>query len=219
MPQLFLDPGNIPSACLECEHVPPAIPQAVRQLKHLPDLDLLLPGDLILISPLTPTSVQGLIQKDQWDGGYSKDDARWTHAAVYLGFDFNICEATGEGVHQASLLGSLATCMVRARRHPTINSDTRWKIAVAAALQIGTPYGIASTLKMHSRAKQGFYTPQQAKTQSPNGVNCSELFADAFLLATRITLQDTQVKGVSPAYLSFVKELEDVPLVWRSLPS
>ena len=63
----------MPNGCLECEHVPPAIAHAVRQLQHLPDLDLLLPGDLILTSPLTPTSVQGLIQKDQWDGGYRKD--------------------------------------------------------------------------------------------------------------------------------------------------
>lgn len=218
MAYLFLDPNKIPSNCSECTDVPPAIPQKVRELKHLPDRSLLLPGDLILISPQKPSFIQKQIRKAQLSGGYSDEDAHWTHAAVYLGFDFNICEATRKGVHQASLLDSLDTHLVRVRRDPTLDSDTRWKIAVAAALQIGTKYGIASALKIGFRSIKGLHNPQKAKTQSSNELICSELYADAFLFATGKTLQDTQAKEVSPAFLSYVDYLEDVPLAWRKIP-
>ena len=94
MSQKFLDPRNIPRGCQNCLHVPATLPLAVRELGHLPDLAQLLPGDLILFSPLEPTFIQKQIQKAQTIGGYHPDNARWTHAAVYLGSQFDICEAS-----------------------------------------------------------------------------------------------------------------------------
>ena len=219
MSQLFLDPANIPAGCLECSNVPPAIPKDVRKLQHLPDLDLLLPGDLILISPNNPTLLQRQIRNIQLQGNYSPEDSHWTHASVYLGFDFHICEATGKGVHQGTLLNSLADHLVRVRRDPTLDYKTRWKIVVGATLQIGKPYGLASALKIGYRAIKGFHNPFNQPTQSDDHFLCSELYADAFLFATRKTLQDTQAKEVSPAFLSYVDYLEDVPLAWRRIPS
>lgn len=85
MSQKFLDPRGIVRGCQPCQHVPATLPLAVRELGHLPNLAQLLPGDLILISPLAPTILQKQIQKGQKLGGYHEDNARWTHAAVYLG--------------------------------------------------------------------------------------------------------------------------------------
>ena len=181
----------------------------------------MLPGDLILISPLAPTFSQRAIQRTQEQGGYHPEDSRWTHASVYLGSDFDICEATvWKGVHRASLLDSVASHQVRVRRLGGLDSGTRWKIALAAALEIGRRYGLLSALKIALRARAGLHQPQETKTQSAAAVICSELFADSVLAATGQTLQWNHTgKEVSPAFLSFVPELTDVPLEWRKIPS
>ncbi len=219
MGQLFLDPQNLPRHCSHFQHVPASLPQSVRDLGHLPNLELLLPGDLILISPISPTSFQREIQKTQKTGGYHKDDAQWTHAAVYLGWHFNICEATiKSGVRQASLLDSLATHRVRFRRFPGLDVDFRWKIAVSAALQIGTSYGIVSAIKIYLRSTKGLHLPQKAGTKSRSKLICSELYADSLLAVTSRTLQyDHPGKDLSPALLSHVEELEDVPVDWLKI--
>ena len=218
MSQKFLDPRDIPRGCQDRLHVPATLPLAVRELGHLPDLTQLLPGDLILISPLEPTFLQKQIQKAQKIGGYHPDNARWTHAAVYLGSQFDICEATIKGVRRNSLLDSLPTHLVRARRDPTLDADSRWKIALSAALQLGTSYGIRSLLTIYSRAIKGLHVPQKTTTKSRSKLICSELYADSFFSATGSTLQwNHPGKEVSPAFLSHVEELVDVPLDWLKI--
>lgn len=219
MPQHILDPGKIPTDPARCPRIPAALPPKIRSLGHLPAVEALLPGDLILISPLVPTKAQKMIQAAQAKGGYGPDDAHWTHAAVYLGTDFAICEATVlQGVHHASLLDSLATHRVRVRRDLSLDADTRWRIALAAALQIGTRYGWVSALKISLRAQAGLHTPRKTKTQSPSALICSELYADAFLAATGRTLQWRHPgREVSPALLSFVDELDDVEIKWQRI--
>jgi hypothetical protein len=54
------------------------------------------PGDLILVSALTPNRVQLAIERVQCRGGYHPHHARWQHAAVYIG-DYYICESTHVG--------------------------------------------------------------------------------------------------------------------------
>lgn len=175
-----------------------------------------LPGDLVLISPLAPTWTQKVIQAAQNKGGYRAEDAQWTHAAVYLGTGFTICEATAlKGVRQGSLLDSLANHLanhlVPVRRDNALDSDTRWRMALEAALQIGTRYGLVSGAKFGVRALKGLHRPQKSNTQSTSALNCSELFADAHQFATGRTLQwQHPGREVSPAFLSFVPELTDV---------
>ena len=216
--QRILDPRHIPSGCPACAP-PAALPDKVRQLGHLPRVDRLLPGDLILISPLAPTWTQKVIRKAQETGGYSPSDAQWTHAAVYLGTRFAICEATAlKGVRQGSLLDSLANHLVRVRRDYALDSDTRWRMALEAALQIGTRYGLVSGAKFGVRALKGLHRPQNKNTQSTSALNCSELFADAHRFATGRTLQwQHPGREVSPAFLSFVPELTDVAMEWQRI--
>ena len=218
MSQLFLDPRSIPSDCPVYNNVPATLPPRVRALGHLPDLAQLLPGDLILFSPTTTSILQKKIQEVQHTGGYHEDDARWTHAAVYLGSQFSICDATAKGVLHNSLLDSLSANLVRVRRDPHLDSDSRWRIALSAALQIGTPYGIRSALTIWIRSIKGLHTPQKSATRSRSNIICSELFQDAFFSATGRTLQwNHPGKEVSPALLSYVAEQRDVPVRWLRL--
>lgn len=220
MSQLFLDPTNILNGCKNFQRVPATLPQAVRALGHLPDLSQLLPGDLILISPITPSFVQKQIQKVQTNGGYHQDDARWTHAAVYLGSDFSICDATRKGVRHNSLLDLIPNHRIRVRRDPTLDADSRWRIALSATLQLGTSYGIRSVLTIWIRSVQGFHEPQNTGTKSRSAIICSELYADAFLAATGRTLEwNHPGKDVSPALLSYIPELVDVAVGWLKLPA
>jgi hypothetical protein len=158
------------------------------------------------------------LQSTQKAGGYHENDARWTHASVYLGMGFSSCEATKKGVHHASLLDSMATHLVRVRRDPRLDPDTRWKIAVSASLQIGTKYGFWSAAKIYWRSRGGLHVPQTSATQSGASLICSELYADAYLSATGRTLVFQHVGKASPAFLSFAPELRDVPMNWRKIP-
>lgn len=219
MPQIFLDPRQISPGFTACK-VPATLPQEVWDLGHLPALEQLLPGDLILVSPVSPSFKQRGIRDAQKRGGYHEDDARWTHAAVYLGFNFDICESTIEGVHIASLLDYLATCLVRIRRDKsTLGQDQRWRIAVSAASQMRRGYGFLSVVKIFFRALVGLHVRQYSGTQSPSKLTCSELYADAYCEATGRTLDwNHPGKDISPALLSFTDELVDVPVEWRKIP-
>lgn len=65
-------------------------------LEYYPDTLALLPGDILLFQPLEPKFLQTISQGFQ--------QSRFTHAAVYCGFDHEICEATpGDGVALSSL--------------------------------------------------------------------------------------------------------------------
>ncbi len=220
MSQLFLDPTNIPTGCKNFQHVPATLPQSVRALGHLPDINQLLPGDLILISPITPSFVQKQIQRVQTKGGYHGDDARWTHSAVYLGSDFSTCDATGKGIRHNSLLDVISNHRIRVRREPTLETNYRWRIALSATLQLGTSYGIRSALTIWVRSIQGFHAPQNTATRSRSSIICSELYADSFLMATGSTLQwNHPGKDVSPALLSYVPELVDIATGWLKIPA
>ncbi len=216
--QLFLDPtkvqvsGNPPSVQLP-------IPKAVAELGAIPDSSLLRAGDLILVSPIAghthkPSAV---IRKTQIIAGYNPEDARWYHAAVYLGFDFRICEATRKGVATASLLDYAATHLVRVRRDPRLDAETGWKIGVLAACQIGTPYSFRSIAELSRRALKGYWQPREHSAHVGQGLICSQLYSDCYAAASGRTLWNHIAKEVTPAYLSATDQLSDVPLNWRPL--
>src|SRR6476659_3689762 len=71
------------------------LPPAARKWGRMLDLEDLEPGDLILFRPVNPNldKISQLIIAAQMQAGFSEEDARWTHAAVYLGDGELICEA------------------------------------------------------------------------------------------------------------------------------
>jgi uncharacterized protein YycO len=127
--QHVLDPVN-KSTAGKCPR-PSRIPKAVENFGRIPDVNVWNPGDLILVSAVTPNFVQRAIQKFQRDEGYHEDDARWHHAAIYIG-DSLICEATRAGVKGAEIFGYVGNYLIRVRRDKTLTLDQSWKIAINA---------------------------------------------------------------------------------------
>ena len=71
--------------------------QDVRKFGFYLDLKALLPGDLILVSNIKPKWTHKIINSVQESLGFNEEDARWHHAAVYLG-NGDICEADTDGM-------------------------------------------------------------------------------------------------------------------------
>jgi hypothetical protein len=163
------------------------------------------------------SKIAGAIRKTQSTAGYHPVDARWHHAAVFLGFDFRICEATRNGVKPGSLLDYAATHLIRVRRDPLLDAETGWKISVLAACQIGTPYSVLSILNLAGRARKGYWQPKQENAHTGKGLICSELYADSYAAATGRTLWNHISKEVTPAYLSLTGQLSDIEVGWRPL--
>jgi hypothetical protein len=84
MPQKVLHPSAeaIPGATW----IPPGpIPRALRAFGKFPNLDQWRPADLLLVASITPDAAVPQIVNAQARGGYAPEDARWQHAAVYIG--------------------------------------------------------------------------------------------------------------------------------------
>ena len=216
--QLFLDPGYLVNTGKPLAVQLP-VPKAIADLNAIPDARAMRAGDLILVSSLDgdPNKTAAAIRKTQSTAGYSPIDARWYHAAVYLGFDFRICEATRKGVKTASLLDYVATHLIRVRRDLDLDAETGWRISVLAACQIGTPYSFLSILNLVGRAKKGFWQPRQQSAHVGHGLICSELYSDCYAAASGRTLWNNIAREVTPAYLSATDQLSDIDIGWRPL--
>ena len=216
--QIFLDPCNV-RAIGKPGSVPLPIPKVLADLNAIPDSGKLRAGDLILVSSIESdrNKTAATIRKTQSIGGYNAIDARWHHAAVFLGFDFLICEATRKGVSSASLLDYAATHLVRVRRDPKLDAETGWKISVLAACHIGSPYSVLSIFNLAGRAAKGFWQPHLKSAHVGSGMICSELYADSYAAATDRTLWNRISKEVTPAYLSLTDQLSDIDVGWRPL--
>ncbi len=195
------------------------MPKALADLNAIPDSSRLRAGDLILISSVEGdnSKTAAAIRHTQSIAGYNPIDARWHHAAVFLGFDFRICEATRKGVRTGSLLDYAATHLIRVRRDPKLDTEAGWKISVLAACQIGTPYSVLSILNLAGRARKGYWQPRHDSTHVGHGLICSELYADSYAAATGRTLWNHISKEVTPAYLSLTDQLSDIDVGWRPI--
>jgi hypothetical protein len=65
-----------------------AIPTAARAFGFVPDVSLCKPGDLILSRSRKLGLIERQIVKTQANIGFGLNDARWTHAAIFLYADF-----------------------------------------------------------------------------------------------------------------------------------
>src|SRR5712692_5760688 len=70
-----------------------ALPRAVRDFGKFPAVSLWQPGDLLLIGAVRPGWVARKIIQTQ-ETQFAITDACWHHAAVYMGDEQNVCEAT-----------------------------------------------------------------------------------------------------------------------------
>jgi hypothetical protein len=219
--QVVLDPRNIPADSPACP-APAVLPKAVRKLGYIPDCDRMRPGDLILFGAV-PGKVKHLkdmlgIPAVQEHGGYARNDARWYHAALFLGIGFDMIEANVvRGVRRANLLDRLPHHLIRVRRPCGTNEANGWRMALHAALMQGRPYSPATIGRLAGRAFGGFWRHATDSAHARDALVCSQLYADAFQAAFDVTLMNRQAGEVTPAFLSACDRLEDVDAGWRRL--
>ena len=151
-------------------------------------------------------------------GGYASEDARWTHAAVYAGARVGLCEATRRGVHVNLLHGYIGKYLFRVRRDCSVDRDTAWEIVVNALVRLNTPYSLRSIGTIFRRAiGSGLWSSQEVSAHEKDASICSQLYAEAYSMATEKTLWNSVGKEVTPAYLSQTLILTDVSLQWRRI--
>ena len=201
-------------------------PDQIRKVGYVPHLDDLQPGDLILTAGQTKfDGVARGISFIQGQGGYLPEHAQWTHAAVYAGNLFLICQATRKGVGLGNLLDSLPNSKLRVRRGVAegryIDREMGWKIALFSMARLTQAYDFSHAAETGKLAAGKGFSGYRA--ESPKDLNradeaiCSELFQDAYWRATGVRLQHRLSLEVTPAFMSATPLLKDVECRCRKL--
>jgi hypothetical protein len=205
-----------------------ALPSETRKFGKLIDTSNLSPGDLLLSRDLVPDKISSLITGVQRDGGYHVDDAKWTHAAMYVGDGASVVEATfdsllGGGNVRLTSLDDYCQGLqsLRFRRSKYISDDREgWRVCVRAMSRLGKPYDFMEAVLMWFNVifrGQGFFSSEMRRPTSA-AVICSMLYADSYNEATRRSLGE--VSGVCvPAWLSTSDEFNDVQAEWLLIGS
>jgi hypothetical protein len=204
----------------------------------MPNLRAWQPGDIVLFSPRT-TSFDLLGQAIQFIQGYvlgqPPDDARWVHAAVYLG-DGVCVESVRKAISNSrrggvlidlgSLEERLRSQYVRVRRlkprhggSPAIGKDIAMRALDRTALPYPNAYSMALTLSVElqqlvSLAPQAFFKLIRS-THAGGAKHCSMLCGDALNDASGIDLfAGKPGRPNLPYVLSQTTFLEDVDVRW-----
>lgn len=217
MPQITLDPRKATSDGDTWRPTSP-LPVKVRRFGFLPNIDEWLPGDLLLVSPVDPDWIHRQITDAQTRCGYPEEDARWQHAAVYMG-DGYICEASTNGIRYVSVFTYVGEHLLRVRRDFSLTNNERWRLAIQAVVRLGEPYDFRKILLIY---RSSFSTSWTAAVRAQfykrkRAAICSQLYADAFSAITGKLLFNDVNGSITPATLSFSPLLKDVPLHWKRI--
>ena len=216
MPQLLLDPGAI-TEDIEVRPAPATLPERVRGFGYLPDFTLWRPGDLLLFSELEPSFIPEQIVKTQKRFHYAPEDARWHHAAIYIGGS-DLCEAAPGGVRCRAVAEYVGTTLIRARRRDDLETDNAYGIAIRALMRLQKDYSLRSIAIALIRS--WWPTPPSPEHRPESqAVICSQLFHDAYMEATGLSLFDRADTPMLPAFLSATDRLTDVNSAWTKLPT
>jgi hypothetical protein len=218
MPQKVLLPSDEPTPGVEW--IPPGpIPTTLREFGKFPNIEHWLPADLLLVSSLTPDATTRQIINAQERGGYGSEDARWQHAAVYIGEGY-VVEATLHGVRYAPIYAYLGSHRLRVRRSSGISNDDRWRIAIQASVRSNERYAFQSILGLFALSFVGFWKPRRGfQIAEAKSVICSQLYADSYSRVTGKLVTQPLAGKITPAALSSSAALDDVDLAWAKIPS
>jgi hypothetical protein len=211
------------AAAIAAAPVTRALPAATRSFGKLLDTRTLRPGDLLLAREMSPDRISTMIGEVQAAGGYEPLDARWTHAAMYVGDGVHVVEATFDSVAAGGdvRLTSLdeycnGQSVLRFRRSRYVTSEPDgWRLCVRALSRLKQPYGLLLAAQMWFRVVmqgRGFFDTSWGRSASA-AVVCSTLYADAYNEATRRSLGEINGACV-PAWLSASDEFDDVAVNW-----
>ena len=185
------------------------------------------PGDLLLFSPNLrcgtgaankfPFLIES-VQRTTY--GYCYDDARWHHAAIYVGNGQMIEALYDQGVVVNPLAGRFPNHLLRVRRtllDTVLQSAVGETIAQVVQANLGKPYQIQALFAVPDDARPAFV--------------CSSLFADALELSldqvsvgksdyekallAEAKLLRTRSNIPFPAFLSETPRLQDIAIHWK----
>lgn len=205
---------------------PGAIPPKFRAFGKYFDTRLWRAGDLLLSRETLPSRVGKAIESAQKNGGYHPNDARWTHAAIYLGDGFTLCEASFSfwplrmGVQIANLWEYCGDYCLRLRRPTAVTTEAdAWLMSIRALTSIRKDYDFRYVFKLAWSAfrGQGFWSPGCAVPIRGSALVCSTLYADAYTRQTKRILGEQNNGCCTPAYLSQSPEFVDLGLQWRPI--
>ena len=149
--------------------------------------------------------------------GYADNDARWQHAAVYIG-DHYLCEARPGGVRYHPVVETVGpSTYLRVRRDNTLTRSQRFRLAIRALMRLSQPYSYTSVVRTLFRP----LNPKRfvlALRPRERALICSQLFHEAYMEATGRTLAERADMDVIPAQLSATNRLDDVQTDWICLP-
>ncbi|MBF0306617.1 MAG: hypothetical protein HQL41_13315 [Alphaproteobacteria bacterium] len=183
---------------------------------YFPDIDLLLPGDLLLFMAAKPKWVSRRIQAAQRKGGYPNPHARWHHAAVHIGKG-HIVEAVAEGrVSYRQMYHYIGSHCIRVRRDPSLSNDDRYGLAIEALTTLRARYSIGAIPKILAHTIKGLWRTD-IHDRSMRPVICSQVYADAYMTTTNRLVVPRTPGYVIPAALSETPVLQDVPIPWKSI--
>lgn len=195
---------------------PGFLPANVDRLGKIPDPAQLSPGDLILFEKLKPTLFGRWIAKAQLAGGGASGDARWTHAAIYVG-EGNVVEANLTGVEFGPMWKYLGDYRLRVRRIPALGDADKLRFCIQAMSSLRMRYSLWRAVVAGWTALFGFWN-QSAVLSNSRGVVCSKLFSDTYTIVLRRIVVDGPLPAVTtPAHLSATTLLDDVAVRWLSI--
>jgi hypothetical protein len=191
------------------------------KLATYPSTSEFLPGDILLFWPLNPTLLQSQVVAHQRRRGHAVEHASFTHAAIWVGIDHLLCDATPKlNVHVNSLedyLKKRDTCLL-VRRVPAISEVQRVGIARAAVNYRGGKYSFKTIIQDLWPQLLGRMRDPELDEETQRGLVCSTLCARAVAIGTQSVSLLPSDKGLAiPATLSASAKLEDRIVQWREV--
>ena len=217
MAQLLLDPDDVGQPTAE-QTAHTRLPPRVRKFGYLPDIRLWQPGDLLLFSAVRPDFLQRQIVVAQERVGCDGNDARWHHAAVYVG-NYYLCESVPGGVRYRSITEFVPDYKIRVRRDTSLNIQQAFGVVVHALKRLNTPYSLKSAVWVWILSWTRIGVADDDSRFRRPATLCSQLYDEAYAEATNRLLAGIERQHrVLPADLSACDDLSDVQSAWAPLP-
>jgi hypothetical protein len=99
---------------------------------------------------------------------------------------------------------------------PDLSDEMRYRIAIAALIEMRQPYPISEIAALAGHCIKGLWNRGGLRRHPPQLV-CSQLYDDAYRKVTGLGLKADNRRATTPADLSLTTELVDVPVYWREL--
>lgn len=149
-------------------------------------------------------------------GGFDREHARWSHAALYIGGG-RIVEATPFGGVRVGRLVDMTFdrhLLVRRRLDEALTMESRYAIVVDALTGLRRGYSLGAVPRLAWRSwRRQLWAPDR-RPDVGGVVICSTVVRNAYTTSIAVDLVPGTISVTWPADLSHTAELEDVEIGW-----